>query len=120
MGTTYPGTKNDTVTFFNNISFVKKFPIDTPVYVTCSYPNHGDVRMLVIPHYYHNEAFRCEILAVDLPLLPPGYVSCLEDRGEININVCLITSWKLWSPEDGFLNFGNGYITETYLNMVLN
>lgn len=120
MGTTYPGTKNDTVTFFNTISFIKKFPMDTPVYVTCSYQNHGDVRMLVIPRYYHDEAFRCEILAVDLPLLPPKYFSSSEGYGEININVGEIKSWKLWSDEDGFLNFGNGYITERYLDMLFN
>jgi len=120
MSNTYPGTKNDTVTFFNNISFIRKFPLEIPVYVTCSYPNHGDVQILVVPHYCHYYTFRCTILAVDLPLLPSRYTPSIEDHGDINIDVCHIKKWKLWSKEDGFLNFGNGYITEQYLNMILN
>ena len=105
--------------FFNSISFIKKFPIDIPVFITCTYQNHGDVEMLVIPRYYHINAFRCKILAMSLPLIPNKYVSHSEINREISISIDVIKSWKAMENKS-FLNFGNGFITEDYLEMVLN
>lgn len=105
--------------FFSVLSFIKNFPMNTPIFLTCSYPNHGDVRMLVTPRYYHNSCLRCQILAVSFPLIPKGYTSKSETHSEIDINIYQIISWEKWEKKKGFLNFGTGYITERYLEMAI-
>ena len=112
--------ENVTEKFQNKLSFVKKFPVDVPVFITYSYPNHGDVDMLIIPEYYINDEFRCTILAVDAPLIPDKLTPTKEARETVGIHVEHIVAWRSWKREEAFLNFGNGYITERYLNMILN
>lgn len=123
MDTVYPtinSEKDSTIRLLSVINFVKTFPTDIPVYITCTYPNHGDVRMLLIPQYYQTGFFRCEILAVDAPLLPKGYRPTNGDWDKIDIDIQKIKCWKPWKHEDAFLNFGNGYITDRYLKMLFN
>lgn len=76
------------------ISFIKSFPINVPVFITCSYPNFGDVRMLVIPEYYHSHAFKCSVLIIYPPYTPEGLFSITEKQKEICIDIDTIKSYK--------------------------
>jgi hypothetical protein len=118
--TEVPKKSNTSEHFLSTIYFVKNFPKNVPVYLTCSYPKHGDVEMLVTPIYYHINAFRCTILAVSNPLIPQGYTTRSESTNCVDINVESIKSWRLWDYRDNFLNFGSGYVSEEYLKMILN
>ena len=109
-----------TQTFIERVRFVREFPKNVPVYITCAFPNHGEVDMLVIPQYYHAGTFRCSVLAINAPLIPKGYCPSWSCYEEVPINIELIKSWGLWRKSDGFLTFGNGYITDRYLNMIFN
>lgn len=86
--------------FLKTIFFVKSFPKNVPVFVTCSFPNHGDVRMLVVPEYYHNHAFRCTVLIIYPPYTPQGYFSSTEKLNEISIIIDMIKSYEIMHLEN--------------------
>jgi hypothetical protein len=84
-------------------SFVKKFPIGTPVYIVYSFSGHGDVEMLVIPQYYNTGSFYCDILAVNYPLIPKGYMLQQQYHTSISIDKNNIKRWSLWNKKKAFL-----------------
>lgn len=81
------------------IYFVKSFPVNVPVFIICSFPNYADVKMLVVPEYYHNHAFRCSILIIYPPYIPNGHFSNNEKQKEISIDIDTIKSWRLMHLE---------------------
>jgi hypothetical protein len=110
----------ESITFFNTVRRIKTIPTNTPIYLTCSYPNQDDVEMLVIPQYYSNGFFHCTVLAVGSRTPPVKYA---PEKGQVDeqlIRVEQIIKWKPWRKEDNFLHFGRGYVSEKYISMLLN
>jgi|WetSurMetagenome_2_1015567.scaffolds.fasta_scaffold692895_2 hypothetical protein len=110
---------NTSELFQIKISFIKSFPKDKPVYILCSYPNHGTVDMLVIPEYYSFEKLNCTLLAINPPFIPDNHAP-KGSWDTITLSIEQIIAWNLWNRKDALNNFETGCITEKYLSILLN
>ena len=80
---------------------------------------HGEVKLLVIPEFYWMQSLKCSILAVDVHDIPRKNLSYRERSKYVLLDIDHILKWSIWKRSDSFLNFGNGYITQRYLDMIL-
>lgn len=100
------------------IKLIKSIPTNVPVFFECKCLSTFIVtNVLVIPEYFSNEYFCCILLAADDPDLCRNSSLTKTKNENIVININSILSWEPLGDKS-FLNFGKGFITQRYLNMV--
>lgn len=97
------------------INLLRNVSMDTPVFFKCKCPNTSMItNYLVVPKYFSNGFFHCNLLAIDNPEALKGNPS----KGDVIINIDYILSWETLNGKP-FLNFGTGFVTEEYTQMAI-